>query len=156
MIKFIKSSEKKKILAVLGEQYGLSSLSYLLIEGGRKKLRAFSGSLSKEEILGLGNLTNIELIGMYIISRRDQDLRINFDALSIPEIKNQISKNIIKISKQQLELWMRGHDLEIKCERGPVVLQFQDDFVGIGKSNTEKIFNYVPKERKLKTPLPIS
>ena len=84
-----------------------------------------------------------------------------------------------QIDKKQLDLWMRGYDLEISgtaqsgvggrgagtvgdqrdsfgstIPRGIVVLKFQDNLVGIGKSNTEKIFNYVPKERKLKTPLP--
>ena len=34
------------------------------------------------------------------------------------------------------------------------ITSYENDLVGVGKSNGEKIFNYVPKERKLKTPLP--
>lgn len=177
--KFLKSSQKKKILAELEETYGITSLPYLLIETGKKKLRAFSGSLSKEELLEMKNLVNVETIGMYMISQKDADLRLNFDALPL----FNITKNVIKINKDQLELWLRGHDLEFgaradehsesayqedshdkkqrvqlapqqKMIRGIVILKHQDDLVGVGKSNTEKIFNYLPKERKLKTPLP--
>ena len=68
--------------------------------------------------------------------------------------RKQITKNIIEINNQQLQLWLRGYDLEIAAPRGIIILKYKDDLVGIGKSNEEKIFNYVPKERKLKTPLP--
>ncbi|MBU0760572.1 MAG: hypothetical protein KJ600_06445 [Nanoarchaeota archaeon] len=150
--KFIKSSEKRKILAGLEEQYGITDLPYLLIETGKKRLRAFSGSLSKEEISDLAQLTNIELIGMYLISRKDNDLRLNFDAISL--LRNQITKNIVGINKDQFELWIRGHDLEIETQRGIVIISFENELVGIGKSNAEKIFNYLPKERRIKTALP--
>jgi NOL1/NOP2/fmu family ribosome biogenesis protein len=151
-VTFIKSKEKKEIVEELEKEYGITELPYMLIETGREKLRGFSGSLTKEELIELSDLTRIELIGMYLISRRDDDFRINFDAL--PLFKEQITKNLIQIDKQQLELWLRGSTLDIKSKRGIVILKYGDDFVGVGKSNTETIFNYVPKERKLKTPLP--
>jgi len=150
---FLNSKEKKKLLAELEHHYGITSLPYALLETGKKKVRAFSGSLTGEEISELNRVTNIELIGSYMINKKDNDPRISFDALTL--LKNQITKNIVEINNEQLQLWLRGHDLEIpNLPRGPVVIKFQDDLVGIGKSNTEKIFNYVPKERKLKTPLP--
>ncbi|MFH1802844.1 MAG: hypothetical protein ABH864_05360 [archaeon] len=151
-MKFIRSSEKKKIISSLEETYGITELNYLLIEAGKQRLRGFSGHLSKEEIVQLADIANVEVIGMYLISRKDGDSRLNFDA--VPLFKNQITKRIIEINREQLDRWIRGHDLDIPAERGITVLKFEDYFVGIGKSNSEKIFNYVPKERKLKTPLP--
>jgi NOL1/NOP2/fmu family ribosome biogenesis protein len=153
-MKFLNSKQKRRIVEELKEQYGITELPYLLIEGGKQPLRAFSGNLSKEEIVQLSILARIEVIGMYLISKKDNDCRLNFDAVSL--LRNQISKNITEISKSQLDLWMRGHDLEIKCPRGIAVIKFQDELIGLGKSNTEKIFNYVPKERKLKTQMPKS
>ncbi len=76
---------------------------------------------------------------------------MNFDALAL--FKDQITKNIIEINEEQLEKWIRGYDLEIQTERGIVILQHNNDLVGLGRSNEEKVFNYVPKERKVKTPL---
>jgi NOL1/NOP2/fmu family ribosome biogenesis protein len=150
MISFIKSSQKKKLLAELEKNYGIKKVPYLLLETGKKKLRAFSGHLSKEEISQLADLINIEIIGMYLINKKDNDVRLNFDAVSL--LRKQITKNIIKINKSQFEKWIRGYDLDIKTKRGIVVLSSNNELVGVGKSNTEKIFNYVPKERKLKTP----
>lgn len=153
--KFLNSKEKKELTEELEELYGINNLNnYQLLETGKKKIRAFSGTLSKEEIIKLSQSIRIEIIGMYMVSKRDDQARINFDAL--PILKNQISKNIIEITKEQLEKWIRGQDLEIKAQRGTIVLKFEEDLVGVGKSNGEKIFNYIPKERKIKTPLPKS
>ena len=149
---FIKSNEKRKVVQHLEEEYGITDFPVLLIETGKQKLRAFTGSLSKEEIMELNETVNVELIGMYTISRRDDDMRLNFDA--IPIYKDQITKNILEINEDQYNHWIRGYDLDIKTKRGIVILKFGEDLVGFGKSNTEKIFNYIPKERKLKTPLP--
>ena|SRR3989344_2075409 len=151
-LQFLKSKEKRTLVEELEEQYGITELPYLLLETGKQKIRGFSGHLSKEEIVQLTRLTNIEIIGAYLINQKDQNARISFDAIQL--FKEQITKNIIEINNQQLQLWLRGYDLEIQAPRGIVVLKYQEDLVGIGKSNTEKIFNYVPKERKLKTPLP--
>jgi len=146
-IKYLNQTEKKKILAELANYFGITSLPFQLIETGKKKIRGFSGDFSKEDIEKLSHVTNIELIGS-----KDITPRISFDAL--PLFKDQLTKNILEINKEQLALWLRGYDLEIPAPRGPIVIKYQDDFIGMGKSNTEKIFNYVPKERKLKSPLP--
>jgi NOL1/NOP2/fmu family ribosome biogenesis protein len=154
-MKFLNSKQKKLIKEGLKETYGITELKdYLLIEFGKKRLRAFSGNLTREEISQLSQITNIELIGMYLINQKDDDLRLNFDAVSL--LRDQITKNVLEIDKKHLEMWFRGYDLELKCPRGIIVLKFQAELVGIGKSNTEKIFNYVPKERKLRTPIPKS
>ncbi|MEK6855048.1 MAG: hypothetical protein AABX73_02390 [Nanoarchaeota archaeon] len=151
-VHFLSQSEKKRLLAELETHYNIKNLPYLLLETGRKKIRAFSGSLTKEEIFELSRSINIELIGLYIINKKDDIPRISFD--SLPLFKAQISKNIINLEESQLQLWLRGHDLDIEAPKGVVILKFEDDLVGIGKSNSQKIFNYVPKERKLKTPMP--
>jgi len=152
-INFLKSGEKKKLIVELEKVYGITKIPHLLLETGRKKIRAFSGHLSKEEIQQLSDLVNVEIVGTYLINKRDDDLRISFDAL--PIMQKQITKRILEIDKKQFEKWMRGYNLPVeKIPRGIVILKFKDELVGIGKSNEEKIFNYVPKERKLKTPLP--
>lgn len=151
--KFLNSKEKKELTIELEELYGINNLSnYQLLETGKKKIRAFSGTLSNEEIIKLAQSIRIEIIGMYMVSKRDDQARVNFDAL--PVLKNQITRNIIEINKEQLEKWIRGQDLEIQVQRGTIVLKYEDDLVGVGKSNGEKIFNYIPKERKIKTPVP--
>ena len=147
-VHFLNSQEKKKVLAELEEIYGLKDLPSLLIETGKKKIRGFSGDLTKEELIELSKIVHIELIGMYLISKKDDVPRINFDAISL--LKEQIIKSIVEIDLGQLNKWIRGYDLDIMVERGVVILKCGDELVGLGKSNGEKIFNYIPKERKLK------
>jgi NOL1/NOP2/fmu family ribosome biogenesis protein len=151
-MKFLNSKQKRAVVEGLRETYGITELNYSLIEAGKKRIRAFSGNLAGDEILRLGEFTNIEVIGMYLISQKDDDFRLNFDAVSL--LRNEITKGIVEISREQAERWMRGQDIDFECPRGIVVLKFGEELMGVGKSNGVKIFNYVPKERKLKTALP--
>ncbi len=152
-IRFIKSNEKRKIIEQLEDQFGISDLPYLLIEVGKEKIRAFSGSLSKEEISEINEIASIESLGVYAIKKeREFPLRLSIDAIHL--LKDQISKNILEISKEDLQKWIRGHDLEISTEPGVYIIKYQEDLIGCGVSNGKRIFNYIPKERRIKTPLP--
>lgn len=147
--RFVKSSEKKQILKKLNEQFGIEKLDYLLIESGKQKFRGYTGTLSKEEISELDSLTNIETIGTYLI-KEENDLRLSLDATHL--LKNQITKNIIEIDDKQLDQWMRGFDIELEKEITPgvKVIKYKNDFIGCTKTNGKILFNYVPKERRIK------
>ncbi|MBS3091186.1 hypothetical protein J4217_01930 [Candidatus Pacearchaeota archaeon] len=148
-IQFIKSKEKQQIAGQLNEDFGISELNYLLIESGKEKIRGFSGSLSKEEIMKLGKLANIELIGAYLIKKESKtDLRLSFDACII--LKDQITKNIVEIDDEKFNSWIRGNDIEVSGISGNPIVKYKEDFFGCGKSNGIKIFNYVPKDRRLR------
>lgn len=148
-IQFIKTPEKRRITEKLNEQFGIEKLPYLLIESGKEKIRAFSGSLSKEEILILANLTNIENIGLYFLKKENEiELRITLDAIHL--IKNQINKNVIEINDQQLQDWLRGKDLDLAIPWGVYIVKHNNDFIGYTKSTGSKLINFIPKERRLK------
>ncbi len=146
-IHFIKSSEKKEIVEELSESFGITELPFLLIESGKEKIRGFTGSLSKDEILQLGQIAYIEGIGLYLI-RKEESLRLGFDATQL--LSGQITKNIIDIDEKQAHEWLKGQDIEIQAPRGTVVVRCGKDFLGCGKSTSERIINHVPKERRLK------
>lgn len=147
-IHFIKSNEKRRIISALQEQFGIEELPYLLIESGKEKIRGFSGHLSKEEIAKISGIAYVEVIGLYLMKEENNELRLGLDASII--LSKQIKKNIIEISDKEYESWIRGSDLEIKKPKGVYVIKYKNDFIGCGKSNSEKIFNYVPKDRRLK------
>ena len=150
-INFIKSTQKKEIVEKLNSIYGISDLPYLLIESGKEKIRAFSGHLSKEEITKITEIARVEIVGWYILRQEgENDLRLSFDAPLI--LKSQISKGIVEITDEQFHLWIRGNDIEFTSEitKGNVILKYQDNLVGSGKSNGLKVFNYVPKDRRLR------
>lgn len=149
--KFVKSAEKKKMLAELKGQFGITELPYLFIESGKEKIRAFSGSLSKEEIIEIGSMANVEGIGLYLLKKEETGLRLSFEALML--LSRQITKNILDIDDKQLAFWIRGSDIDTNAPAGVYAIRHNGDFIGCGKSNGSRLFNYVPKERRLKKPL---
>src|SRR3989338_5983135 len=146
-VHFLSSAEKKDLLAQLEEQFGINEIPSLLLETGKEKIRAFSGALSKDELLDLAQLVNIEIIGLYIV-RKEHDIRLSFDATQL--LNKQLKKNIVDITDEQLALWIRGHDLETAGPRGTVIIRHGSDFFGCGKSTGERIINHVPKERRIR------
>lgn len=147
-INFIKSKEKEKIQEGLKSQFGIEKLPFQLIQGGNEKIRGFSGDLSKEDILKINELANIELIGLYLF-KEEHDFRLGFDACHI--LKDQITKNILELTDENFQLWIKGLDLEnMPVPAGTYIIKYKDDLIGCGKSNGDKIFNYVPKDRRVR------
>ena len=148
---FIKSPEKRRIVEELKDKFGIEELGYLLSESGKEKIRGFSGHLSKDEIAELSQVLNIDNLGLYIMKKENDGLRISFDATQL--LRTQISKNIIEIDEKQYELWIRGRDIELKLPQGTYIISHKGDFLGCGRSNGQVLFNYIPKERRIKKPL---
>jgi len=146
-IHFLRNAEKKKIIKDLDLIYGIRELPYLLLESGKDKVRAFSGSLSRVEILKVAKVTSIEGIGLYLL-KRGEGFRLSFDATQI--LKPWINKSIVKLNDEQFKSWIAGEDIDIETRRGIVVISNGEDFFGCGKSNGSKIFNQIPKERRIK------
>ena len=146
-VRFIKSPEKREIVKELNSQFGITSLPYLLLQTGKEKIRGFSGSMTKEEIIQLSKLTNIEIIGLYMF-KKEHDYRLTIDAAHL--LKDQINKNILEITDEQLHEWLRGRDLEIIYPQATIIIRNKSDFIGCGRSNEKKIFNYIPKDRRLR------
>ena len=65
-------------------------------------------------------------------------------------VKNQITKNILKIDDKEVIEWLKGQDLNIKTEKSFKIIKNNEEFLGCGKSNGDKITNFIPKERRIK------
>ncbi len=143
--RFLPAGEKKKLISDLEEQFGISKIPGMLIEAGREKIRLFTGSLTREQIMDLSRILRVELIGLYAF-KLENIYRISFDSIFLFE--EQMSKNIIEINDLEVREWMRGHDLQKACVQGVVVVKYKSYFLGCGKSNGNVIFNYVPKNRR--------
>jgi len=146
-VHFLTLVEKKELMNQLDIQYGIQDLPYLLFETGKEKIRGFSGSLSKDELLALSEAVHIEIIGLYLL-KKEHGLRLSFDATQL--LQKQITKNILDINKEQYEQWIRGHDIEMQAPSGTLMIRYGNDCIGCGKSTGERIINHVPKERRLR------
>ena len=146
-MKILKAAEKKKIMKKLDEQFGIKKFPYLILKFGKEKLRIYSGNLSREELTTLDKGFRVETAGMYFAIESNEEIRLSFDVVSL--LKNEIRKNIIDVNDKQAKEWMKGEDLDIKYNSTFVVLRNNGMLMGCGKSNGEKIINYIPKERRV-------
>lgn len=99
-MKFLRSSETKKILEQLEKQFGITSLPGVLIQAGDEKLRLFTGNITGADLEKIEQLAHIEGIGTYLL-REEHDIRLSFDALHI--LKDQITKGIVDLTEAEYE-----------------------------------------------------
>jgi NOL1/NOP2/fmu family ribosome biogenesis protein len=147
-VEFLDSKKRKKLLEELRERFGINELPKVLFETGREKVRGFSGDLTIDELYSLDRLANIEFMGMYLFKEDLGVLRLGFDCALL--LKEQVSKNVIELTKEQLERWMTGHNLDIVKERGLYIVKHGQDVFGCGLSDGKHLINFVPKERRIR------
>lgn len=151
-VELLDRTKKKKIIQILEKNYGITELPWLLIKTSKEKIRAYSGALSWDELNELAKTINIELIGMPLCSIIEENSRINFDAVNLPIIKNQIKENFIEISEEELKSWIRGNNIERESNLSApfILIKHNADFFGIASNRKTFLQNYIPKERRVR------
>ncbi|MDP2672446.1 MAG: hypothetical protein Q8O84_01395 [Nanoarchaeota archaeon] len=152
MIQIFSNRETQEMLEKLNKQFGIKEIPGKLIKIGKEKIFLFQGDFSDEQIKDLEKITFIEKIGIYIgaIFFPTGEIRLSIEGTQI--FKDQIIKNIFEIDNKQLENWIQGEELNIKTDlRGIIVIKYKDNFLGCGKASENKIGNFIPKSRRLRS-----
>ncbi len=148
----INQSEKKEIEKKLKEQFGIEKIPGQLIKRGKERIFLFQGDMDWNEIQKIEKSILIERAGIYFIKEipGEDKYRLSIEGTQI--MKNQITKNIFELNKEQATQWMQGQELNIQTgKREVLIMKYENDFLGCGKASAEKIGNFVPKNRRLKT-----
>ncbi|MCX8194123.1 MAG: hypothetical protein N3G19_02050 [Candidatus Pacearchaeota archaeon] len=150
MIEILKRNKKKEIEELLEKNFNIKiSVPYYLIRQSKDKIRIFTGNLSSNDIIILSKLLSVETIGLYFAFSKEQEFRLSFDA-SILYGKN--SKKIIELNNEEAKSWLKGENIENKTgKKGYFLIKYNDNILGCGKATQEKILNFVPKERRVKS-----
>lgn len=151
-VKFMNSGERKRLFEQLAKQFDFDDSvlrNMLLFETGKEKIRGFSGTMTRDELVELSKIANVEIIGLYLF-KQEGELRLGMDGSQI--IGDFVQKNIIDLDLEQLNAWFRGEDLEVDetIGSGVYVLRYEDRVIGCGKSDGKKLVNFVPKERRIR------
>ncbi len=146
-MKILSSSQKKKITKELNENFGIKNIPYLFLKFGKEKIRLYSGNLSKEELNKLDHSINIESAGLYFAKQEKTEIKLTLEGTQI--LKPEIKKNILTLNQEQKDKWLKGKNLEIKHQPGPVILKYKEEFLGSGKSAGEEIKNFISKKEKI-------
>jgi len=136
----IEEEEKKKILELLRERFGIKKFDYLILKSGKhiiricsKEVKDFDFSKLKIIALGLEFATTKKLF------------RIKFDAASLLKAR----KNVVELSENEFIKWMKGEIFEKNLEDGIYLLKFKQKIVGCTLIQNKKVLNFVPKYRRL-------
>jgi len=162
-IKILDKAKKKKFISRVGD-FGIGKIPQLLIRMGKEKINAYSGNLSKEEIMDFWRLFPVEGIGLYVgkdVINRDgaKETRLSLEGLNV--WKEQITRRVFILTKKQEEEWFAGKEIELedsqigKINGGLVAVKSADgkDFIGTGKiGNAGKtLTGFLAKERRRKS-----
>lgn len=164
-IQILDNAKKKKFIEGI-ENLGMKKIPQLLVRSGQERIRAFSGSLDKDEIYEIWRLLSIEGVGLYVgkdmINRSGvHEIRLSLDGMHI--WKEQLTERILVLTEEQEESWFKGNNIELnekqigKISDGFVLVKSADekDFIGNGKIGDEgkTLFSFLPKERRRKSQL---
>jgi len=148
-LKILTIKEKQNIINKLKNQFGISYIKGIFVKRGTERLFLFTGSFTVQQIMQLENSLPIERVGIYFGKEQNEKIRLSLEGVHL--LKNQITKNIFELNKEQAEQWMKGHELYIQTRKNDfLIMKYKEDFLGCGKASAEKIGNYVSKNRRLK------
>ncbi len=148
-LKIFTSKEKEKLVEQLSKQFGIKKVDGMISMRGRERLFLFQGILNEKQIHEIESTIPIERVGIYFGKDINGQIRLSIEGVHI--LKNQITKNIFELNEEQLDLWMKGNELNIKSgKNGFLIMKYKDNFLGTGKASEEKITNFIPKNRRLK------
>jgi len=150
-LKIFSSSEKRELEKRLEEQFGIKKISGTIIKSGKDRLFLFEGNLNEKQIRNLEQTLPIERIGVYFATEVEGENKIRLSIEGTHIFKEQITKNIFELTKEQLNDWMLGRELNLQTgKRDFLIMKYKDDFFGTGKASELKISNFIPKSRRLK------
>ena len=152
-IQILDKTKKKKFIEKIS-YLGIEKFPYLLIKTGAERVRAYSGSLSVDEIIRLWNDVRMESIGLYFGKEIEDSARLSVDAMHV--LKKQIIKNIVELSEEQEKQWFYGKDILLSEEQQEKYKVFENyvavssggDFVGTGKLSQDKKYCLISCRRK--------
>ncbi|WP_456369311.1 methyltransferase RsmF C-terminal domain-like protein [Geoglobus sp.] len=130
--------DENEILEALKEQFGVEGLDFRLKVMGKNRIYAYRDcSLDVEEYHS----------GVYFGRIERDGIRLSIEGCYL--LADQLKKNVVDVSFEEMVRWLRGDDLE-RSERGYVVLRWKSYYLGCGKGNGRRIRNFVPKDRRLR------
>jgi len=100
--------------------------------------------------MGFMYVTRLEKAGMYFATiNKDSSLRLSLEGTQL--VGKQATEHILDLDSHQAENWLKGFDFNFETvEDGFYLLKYKEDFLGCGLIRQNKMFNFLPKTRRLK------
>lgn len=123
-------------------------LEYGFLKSGKNKIWLISKDISRLDLREL----EIARVGIYFCRTDFKELlRLSIEGSQL--IGPECNKRVLEIGKERTKRWIKGKNLnferELEVRSGFVLLKNGEDYLGCGKLVEKKIWNYVPKERRI-------
>lgn len=145
--RILKSKKIRQVHEKLNEQFGFKKkLDYIFLENNKNRLYIAKKDFSNIELSKL----RISSIGLYFGEIQDKGIRLSIEGSQL--IGKDCVKNIFDVNEVEAKEWLRGYDIYRKINDAEfVIVRYKTDFLGCGKVTKEKILNFVPKNRRIKS-----
>ena len=149
-VDLVNSKELKIMLSRLSSQFGIENTKFLnkflFLKNHKKKIFITTKSEKDNKL----RIKRAEKAGIYFGTiNKDESIRLSLEGSQI--IGKVATKNIMDLEHPQAENWLKGYDFDIpKVEDGYYLLRYKGDFLGCGLIRINKLYNFLPKTRRLK------
>lgn len=143
-LKVLNSRERKNFFKTINEQFGSSFQGEYTILSNKEKVYLLNKTFEEvpDEVLYYYQA------GLYIASFMKDGIRLTIEGSQM--VGKTATKNILELDRKQLHEWIKGYDIhDLKELDGYYLIKYKSDFYGSGKLKEGKLFNYVPKGRRL-------
>lgn len=90
---------------------------------------------------------NAEGVGVYVGRINPEGFRPSIEGVQLM----RPTKNIFELNEDQMKDWIMGFKITIETEyQGYCTLTYKGEIIGPGKIANKGVWNYVPKERRIK------
>src|SRR3972149_790027 len=142
---FLNRKEIKPIITASHEQWEADMSNwmdeYFFTLAQKDKISMIHRDLEKIDFSKL----RINSLGTYIGVYANNEMRLSIEGSQL--IAPHATKNIVEITLDEVKQWLRGEDLAKEAPEGYVILRYDTDILGCGKTKEGKILNFVPKAR---------
>ncbi len=134
----------------LQSQFGIEDTKmfskYLFLKNNKKKVFITTKTEKKDKL----HIPRLEKAGIYFATiNKDETLRLSLEGSQF--VGKHATKNILELDHSQAENWLKGYDFDISVgSDGYYLLKYKEDFLGCGLIRKNKLFNFLPKTRRLK------
>jgi len=143
-LKILNSKETKEIYKLLKDNFGFEDkLDFAFLMNKDGKIYVVNKEIKKIDFSNL----RVDAIGMYFAEIKDGELRLSIEGSQL--IGPKATKNVVELSKEEMIKWLKGFGFEKNIKNGFYIMKHGNDFMGTGKCSQGKIYNYVPKARRI-------
>lgn len=144
-LRILNSKEKKEILKSLETQFGIEEeLDYVFFLNKESRIYIMDNGFADIPVSDF----RINSLGLYFGEIYNGEIRLSVDASQL--VGRHVKKNFIELSPEDAKRWMAGEDFEVNTQiSGFIIVKSNGDFLGCGKISGKRLYNYLPKERRV-------